>query len=172
MEELKRIIEESEVTREDDNLWPEPDRIGRQVADKYPKTRICSLLMQELEIKMNGEHISFTVCSWNVTSASSTLPFSAQKLALFSTFKTLRIPKGFEYFTMSFKISSALCTVRRLEESRSDAFENVKIANRLSLIALHFKVDACLRCKICTHIVRRSNLYQYSGIDEGVARSL
>jgi protein mago nashi len=30
--------------REDDNLWPEPDRVGRQ----------------ELEIILNGEHISFT----------------------------------------------------------------------------------------------------------------
>eukprot|EP00630_Chrysocystis_fragilis_P000932 CAMPEP_0197389406 /NCGR_PEP_ID=MMETSP1165-20131217/1688_1 /TAXON_ID=284809 /ORGANISM="Chrysocystis fragilis, Strain CCMP3189" /LENGTH=154 /DNA_ID=CAMNT_0042914821 /DNA_START=24 /DNA_END=488 /DNA_ORIENTATION=- len=46
MDEVKRIVEDSEVTREDDNLWPEPDRVGRQ----------------ELEIKLNGEHISFT-CS-------------------------------------------------------------------------------------------------------------
>ncbi|KAJ8602032.1 hypothetical protein CTAYLR_002725 [Chrysophaeum taylorii] len=46
MDELKRIVEDSEVTREDDNQWPEPDRVGRQ----------------ELEIKLNGEHISFT-CS-------------------------------------------------------------------------------------------------------------
>lgn len=31
MEELKRIIEDSEVMQEDDNLWPPPDRVGRQV---------------------------------------------------------------------------------------------------------------------------------------------
>ena len=30
IEELKRIITESEVTREDDNQWPEPDRVGEQ----------------------------------------------------------------------------------------------------------------------------------------------
>lgn len=30
--ELKRIIEDSEVTKEDDNLWPMPDRAGRQVS--------------------------------------------------------------------------------------------------------------------------------------------
>jgi protein mago nashi len=36
----------SEVTKEDDHNWPEPDRVGRQ----------------ELEIKMGREHISFT-CS-------------------------------------------------------------------------------------------------------------
>jgi len=44
LQELKRIIEDSEILREDDNLWPEPDRIGKQ----------------ELEIVMGSEHISFT----------------------------------------------------------------------------------------------------------------
>ncbi|KAJ3417214.1 Protein mago nashi 2 [Chytridiales sp. JEL 0842] len=44
MKELKRIIEDSEVMKEDDNLWPEPDRVGRQ----------------ELEIVIGNEHISFT----------------------------------------------------------------------------------------------------------------
>jgi len=44
LQELKRIIEDSEVLREDDSLWPEPDRIGKQ----------------ELEIVMGSEHISFT----------------------------------------------------------------------------------------------------------------
>jgi len=46
LEEVKRIIEDSEVTREDDSHWPEPDRVGRQ----------------ELEVKIGNEHISFT-CS-------------------------------------------------------------------------------------------------------------
>lgn len=45
IEEFKRIIADSEITREDDNNWPEPDKIGRQ----------------ELEIRMDKEHISFTV---------------------------------------------------------------------------------------------------------------
>jgi len=44
LQELKRIIEDSEILREDDSLWPEPDRIGKQ----------------ELEIVMGSEHISFT----------------------------------------------------------------------------------------------------------------
>lgn len=44
MEELKRIIVDSEIMQEDDSLWPPPDRIGRQ----------------ELEIVINDEHISFT----------------------------------------------------------------------------------------------------------------
>jgi len=43
-QELKRIIQASEIMKEDDSLWPEPDRIGSQ----------------ELEIVMNNEHISFT----------------------------------------------------------------------------------------------------------------
>ncbi|EJW84410.1 mago nashi protein [Wuchereria bancrofti] len=44
LEELKRIIDDSEIMQEDDATWPEPDRIGRQ----------------ELEILHNDEHISFT----------------------------------------------------------------------------------------------------------------
>ncbi|CAG9534330.1 mago nashi protein [Onchocerca flexuosa] len=44
VEELKRIIDDSEIMQEDDATWPEPDRIGRQ----------------ELEILHNDEHISFT----------------------------------------------------------------------------------------------------------------
>lgn len=42
MEELKRIIDDSEITKEDDALWPPPDRVGRQVCDLY------SLLSQQL----------------------------------------------------------------------------------------------------------------------------
>ncbi|GFO18869.1 protein mago nashi homolog [Plakobranchus ocellatus] len=44
MEELKRIIEDSEIMQEDDSAWPSPDRVGRQ----------------ELEIVIGDEHISFT----------------------------------------------------------------------------------------------------------------
>jgi len=43
MRELKRIIEDSEILKEDDNLWPQPDRVGRQ----------------ELEVVLGNEHISF-----------------------------------------------------------------------------------------------------------------
>lgn len=45
MAELKRIIEDSEVMKEDDSNWPEPDRVGRQ----------------ELEVVLGDEHISFCV---------------------------------------------------------------------------------------------------------------
>lgn len=44
LNELKRIIEDSEILQEDDSLWPTPDRVGRQ----------------ELEIVMGDEHISFS----------------------------------------------------------------------------------------------------------------
>ncbi|OTF69254.1 mago nashi-like protein, partial [Euroglyphus maynei] len=44
MEELRRIIEDSEIMSEDDAVWPMPDRVGRQ----------------ELEIVNGDEHISFT----------------------------------------------------------------------------------------------------------------
>ncbi len=45
IEEIKRIIRDSEITKEDDHNWPAPDKIGRQ----------------ELEIKLDREHISFSV---------------------------------------------------------------------------------------------------------------
>ncbi|KAL5468824.1 hypothetical protein EMCRGX_G029945 [Ephydatia muelleri] len=44
MDELKKIIDDSEVLKEDDKQWPVPDRVGRQ----------------ELEIVMGDSHISFT----------------------------------------------------------------------------------------------------------------
>ncbi|KAI9013109.1 protein mago nashi 2 [Gaertneriomyces semiglobifer] len=44
MTELKRIVEESEILKEDDALWPVPDRVGRQ----------------ELEIVCGDTHIAFT----------------------------------------------------------------------------------------------------------------
>lgn len=44
LDELKRIVKESDLMHEDDKLWPQPDRVGRQ----------------ELEIVMGDEHISFT----------------------------------------------------------------------------------------------------------------
>ena len=44
LKEVSRIIQESEITKEDDKNWPEPDRVGRQ----------------ELEIVLGNEHISFT----------------------------------------------------------------------------------------------------------------
>jgi len=44
LKELKRIIEESEILKEDDSNWPAPDKIGRQ----------------ELEIRSGKTHISFT----------------------------------------------------------------------------------------------------------------
>merc|ERR1712140_19145 len=43
-DELRRVIEDSEVMEEDDTPWPQPDRVGRQ----------------ELEIVIGDEHISFT----------------------------------------------------------------------------------------------------------------
>jgi protein mago nashi len=44
IDEFRRIVQQSEVTKEDDRKWPRPDAVGRQ----------------ELEIKLGGEHISFT----------------------------------------------------------------------------------------------------------------
>jgi len=58
LSELKRIIEDSEIMKEDDNNWPMPDRVGKQ----------------ELEIRMNGEHICF-----NTTKLGSVLQVQSSK---------------------------------------------------------------------------------------------
>nr|ODN73637.1 protein mago nashi [Cryptococcus depauperatus CBS 7841] len=42
-EELKRIVRESEITKEDDVSWPKKDVVGKQ----------------ELEVRLDKEHISF-----------------------------------------------------------------------------------------------------------------
>ncbi|XP_065185801.1 protein mago nashi homolog [Sycon ciliatum] len=44
VQELMRVIDDSEVMKEDDKMWPSPDRVGRQ----------------ELEIVFDDQHISFT----------------------------------------------------------------------------------------------------------------
>ena len=46
MDEIRRIVRASQVMKADDAKWPEPDKVGRQ----------------ELEVVLDGEHISFT-CS-------------------------------------------------------------------------------------------------------------
>ena len=43
LDELCRFVEESEICKEDDALWPKPDVVGRQ----------------ELEIVLGNQHISF-----------------------------------------------------------------------------------------------------------------
>ncbi len=62
--EIKRIIEDSEITKEDDNLWPAPDKQGKKInLLHYALSLLCAYPLpgcQELEIKLGGEHISFT----------------------------------------------------------------------------------------------------------------
>ena len=43
LNELKKMIDDSQILKEDDKLWPEADEVGRQ----------------EIEILHNGHHISF-----------------------------------------------------------------------------------------------------------------
>ncbi|KAH8325156.1 hypothetical protein KR074_003843 [Drosophila pseudoananassae] len=62
MEELKRIIIDSEIMQEDDLPWPPPDRVGRQVSGFTKSTEATenNHVFQELEIVIGDEHISFT----------------------------------------------------------------------------------------------------------------
>ena len=43
VDEFRRIVEDSEIYKEDDRNWPEPDRVGKQ----------------ELEVVINNHHIAF-----------------------------------------------------------------------------------------------------------------
>ena len=57
--EVKRIVEESEITKEDDKHWPEPNTDGRQ----------------EFEVVMGNQHISFATakigsCALGVANAT------------------------------------------------------------------------------------------------------
>lgn len=45
VDEIKRIIKSSEITKEDDSKWPHKNKDGRQ----------------ELEIRLGNDHISFEV---------------------------------------------------------------------------------------------------------------
>lgn len=64
MEELKRIIEDSEIIQEDDALWPPHDRVGRQVSYQLVAVILCltgqwtSLIMSE-----NISHCSCRACN-------------------------------------------------------------------------------------------------------------
>ena len=62
MDELRRVIEDSEIMAEDDALWPQPDRVGRQVCIITANQITVFILnnCQELEIVIGDEHISFT----------------------------------------------------------------------------------------------------------------
>lgn len=44
--EIKRIIKDSEIMKEDDSRWPQKNKDGRQ----------------ELEIRVGSDHIQFEVC--------------------------------------------------------------------------------------------------------------
>eukprot|EP00056_Hartaetosiga_gracilis_P019358 m.13806 g.13806 ORF g.13806 m.13806 type:complete len:151 (-) comp7637_c0_seq1:112-564(-) len=43
IEELKRIIDDSEIVKEDDSMWPDEDQVGKQ----------------ELEVVLGDDHIAF-----------------------------------------------------------------------------------------------------------------
>jgi hypothetical protein len=75
IDEIKRIVTDSEVTAEDDNNWPQPDRVGRQ----------------ELEIKIGKEHISFTVCNHVPVIRISAIFLMLKVIIIFVTFFNLAL---------------------------------------------------------------------------------
>ena len=64
LSEIKRIIKESEVIKEDDSKWPPKNKDGRQ----------------ELEIRMGNEHILFEVSTLNYRQSASLIQNRLPKL--------------------------------------------------------------------------------------------
>lgn len=56
--ELRRIIEDSEVTKEDDSLWPMPDAVGRQVGPHLSHTHFLCTRAFEIECTVEVPRIS------------------------------------------------------------------------------------------------------------------
>uniref|UniRef100_A0A2K5J9X9 Uncharacterized protein n=1 Tax=Colobus angolensis palliatus TaxID=336983 RepID=A0A2K5J9X9_COLAP len=56
MEELKRIIDDSEIRKEDDALWPPPDRAGQP-----NKKKVCKLKIRKYISRLNG-YPYFSLC--------------------------------------------------------------------------------------------------------------
>ena len=80
LKELKRIVIDSEVLKEDDENWPEADRVGQQ----------------ELEIVLGNEHASFQT-------AKIGKPFRRAKLERSGRFETvLLLRAGFEVLRVEF----------------------------------------------------------------------
>ena len=50
MDELRRIIEDSEIMAEDDELWPQPDRVGDDITNDKIRDTLFSCFMHEITI--------------------------------------------------------------------------------------------------------------------------
>lgn len=70
MEELKRIIVDSEIMHEDDRLWPQPDRVGRQVSTPRlvrSPLAICRNKLSKIYLHLICMYFQLNVissCSW------------------------------------------------------------------------------------------------------------
>ncbi len=104
IEEIKRIIRDSEITREDDHNWPAPDKEGRQ----------------ELEVKIDKEHIAFTVIfSIPIFTTLYIIFLQSSKIGSLLNVQESNDPEGFRIFY--YLIQDLKCLV-------------------FSLISLHFKI--------------------------------
>jgi len=86
--EIKRIIKDSEIMKEDDTKWPQKNKDGRQ----------------ELEIRLGNEHISFEVGTLEHHSKIVLTPGSRpQRLARWWMSLSPRIQKVFASSTISYR---------------------------------------------------------------------
>ncbi|KAL8904997.1 MAG: hypothetical protein Q9171_006843 [Xanthocarpia ochracea] len=81
--EIKRIIKDSEIMKEDDSKWPEKNKDGRQ----------------ELEIRLGNEHISFEVhASILAVVRSSLIPDQTAKIGSLVDVTESADPEGLRVF--------------------------------------------------------------------------
>lgn len=81
MDELKRIIVDSEIMAEDDAAWPPPDRVGRQVRG------ICRLFVfvEKVGLKLMSFILSDHCRNWRLLLGMSTSPSPRPRQAHWST---------------------------------------------------------------------------------------
>lgn len=113
MDELKRVILDSEIMDEDDSLWPPPDRVGRQV-NIFPNPVLLEVMCGWFVCIL----LLLSSRSWRLLSAMNTSPSRPRKLARWWTWTSQRIRMVCVCFTTSFRIWSVWsshwldCTLR------------------------------------------------------------
>lgn len=82
--EIKRIIKDSEIMKEDDTKWPQKNKDGRQ----------------ELEIRLGSEHISFEVCLsiFRLTHTMLTSTYQTAKIGSLVDVTESQDPEGLRVF--------------------------------------------------------------------------
>lgn len=98
MEELKRVILDSEIMAEDDSLWPPPDRVGRQVSSIF-------------EVRIQFVNVFFCNCfrNWKSLLAMNIYHLQHRKQDHWLMSISQKIQRDYVDFIIWFRISNVWC---------------------------------------------------------------